>query len=133
MACHLTVTVTVKGCIFGWDPITTRSRSLSSIPAVTPCLLHHSITPSLPQLPGQGSKRGGESSTTSASLKRNREDDDVRNVVEVFPVDGVSGRLVNYFTDQMGEIVVADVRKGNIDVLFHVNQVQGTLISQVWG
>ena len=95
--------------------------------------LHHSITPSLPQLPGQGSKRGGESSTTSASLKRNREDDDVRNVVEVFPVDGVSGRLVNYFTDQMGEIVVADVRKGNIDVLFHVNQVQGTLISQVWG
>ena len=95
-------------------------------PCCDPCL-----TPSLPQLPG--TKRGGEGSTRSASPKRNREQDDVRNVVEVFPVDGVSGRVVRYLTDQMGEIVVADTRKGNIEVLFHVNQVQGTLISQVWG
>ena len=92
------------------------------------------LTPSLPQLPGEGTKRGGEGSTRSASSKRRREEEDekvqrVRDIVEVFPVDGVCGKVVRYLNDQTGEIVVADTRKGNYEVIF--NQVQGTLFSLV--
>ena len=55
----------------------------------------------------------------------------MRDIVEVFPVDGVCGKVVRYLNDQTGEIVVADTRKGNYEVIFHVNQVQGTLFSLV--
>ena len=90
-------------------------------PPCDPCL-----TPSLPQLTGQGTKRVGEGSPRSASPKRRREDDDEEvQLKEVFPVEGVSGKVVSSHNDQIGEIVVADTRKGNIEVLFHVNQVQG--------
>ena len=93
------------------------------------------LTPSLPQLPGGGTKRGGEGSTRSCSPKRRREEDNkemqlIGDIVEVFPVDGVCGKVVRFLNDLTGEIVVADTRKGNFEVTFHVNQVQGTLFNR---
>ena len=74
---------------------------------------------------------GGSGQDGTASPKMTREEDDEgmqldRDIGEVFPVAGVSGKVVGYTSDKLGEIVVGDLMKGNLEVLFHVNQVQIT-------
>ena len=86
---------------------------------------------------GKPSCPGGSGWDSPASLKRTREEDEEEmrldmDVGEIFPCGGITGKVVR-ITNQQGEIVVADERKGNLEVLFHVNQVHRILFSELWG
>merc|ERR1719309_991682 len=79
---------------------------------------------------------GGTVPERDSSPKRRKDDPPPNPVVEmdeetklgldmgeVFPVAGVEGKVVKYYTNKVGEIAVSDAKLGNHVVQFHVNQV----------